>query len=71
MISKELVLDEINRLEHILKIYERRKDNFHIEITKTNIEVQKIILQDLERLEELEKYESINGQLDAFNKLHK
>ena len=56
MISKDLVLDEINRLEHNLKIYEKENDKHYIEITKTNIEANKIILKDLKKLEIIENH---------------
>ena len=55
MTSKEIVLNEIKRLEHNLKIYEKENMTTQIEYAKTNILVNNLILKDLERLEKQDK----------------
>lgn len=55
MTSQEIILDEIKRLEHTLNIYEKDNNKHYIEIIKTNIEVNKLILKDLEVLDILKE----------------
>ena len=57
MTSKEIVLNEIKRLEHNLKIYEKENMTAQIEYAKTNIIVNNLILKDLEILDILKKCE--------------
>lgn len=56
MTSKEIVLSEIKRLEHNLKICEKENMTTQIEYAKTNIKFNELILKDLE---ELEKYRKV------------
>ena len=51
MTNKEIVLNEIKRLEHNLKIYEKENMTPQIEYAKTNIKVNELILKDLEVLD--------------------
>ncbi len=56
MTSKEIILSEIKRWEHNLKIYEKEKMETQIEYAKTNIVFYNYILKDLEILEIIKKW---------------
>lgn len=53
--------------KELTEILNKTRRTPNISLTLEQVEE---LIKDLERLEELEKYESINGQLDAFKQLN-